>query len=246
MKISKKTLVLLMTVGVLSLVGCSNTNNNNEDTLSQENNTVDTISEESVETEPQRITEEEAIKVVKDGLKSIEPNAKLRVKAFDENGINGSYLVEYDVPFATDVTYMVDSINKDITVDYGHTQCSISERESDINNAKKEEPLSYEEAIKLFKERMNYMAEMEAPVLSANQLDNLELASDDMYYLGLNYAWILRYPMEEKHKDTGFGITYDNALDKSDKYGYVYIDPYKKLYTTYIFAEEWQGLYEAQ
>ena len=34
-----------------------------------------------------------------------------------------------------------------------------------------------------------------------------------------------------------------NSKSTDDKYGYIYLDPYKKEYTTYIKAEGWSKLY---
>lgn len=244
MKIGKKTLILLMTVGMISLVGCSSTNDD-EVGLTQENIGSEVMNEEvqeSMETEPQRITEEEALKIAQDGVKTIEPNAKLRVKGFDENGINGSYIIEYDVPFATNVTFAVDSIDRELTVRYGdYKETTLDKVESQINKNKTGEPLSYEEATRLFKKRMMDIAEMEAPILSVNQLDNLELACDYMFDLNTNYAWVVRYPMEKKQQAFG-EFTFDNALDMNDKYGYMYIDPYEKTYATSITVERWENL----
>lgn len=244
MKIGKKVLILLITLGMISLVGCDSSN---EDTSLTKDNINSEISEEIQEntesTQPQRITEEEAFKIAEDEIRAIGITNKLRVKGFDENGINGSYIIEYDVPFATDVTFAVDSIDKELTVRYGeYKETTLDEVKQRINENKKGEPLSYEEAIMLFKKRMMYIAEHEAPILSENQLNNLELASDDMFDLNTNYAWVIRYPMEKKQQKTMSEFTLANSLDMNDKYGYMYIDPYDKKYATHINVERWENL----
>ena len=242
MKVSKKTLAVVLSMATIFLVGCNDKDISDTSENLEESSVVETVNNENtVEEESKKeMTEEEALKLVEKEIHSIMPEAKLKYKGLNTDGLNNVYMMEYDVPFATKVTFNIDAVEEDVSVVYHeYYEDSMDEYKEDFEEITSETPISADEAKNEFIKCSEGLIGIGGE-LSRNQLDNLELACDYMIKTHLNYCWVFRYPMEEAHKMVSSGeYSYDNALSKDDKYGYVYIDPYKKEFAKYINAESW-------
>lgn len=249
MKVSKKTLALVLSIGTIFLMGCNNKNiSDTSETLNSENAMVEEVNnEESVEEEVNTgITEEEALKLVENKIHAVTPEVKLKVRGKEFCGNDEVYVVEYDTPFATDITFNVSLDGEKIEMyDYEYYNNDISRYEEKIKELEKQSSLSKDEIKNLYIKSEKELMAVECAFLSENQLNNLELAVDYMVKTPYNYCWVYRYPIEDfKHEwvDENKCTTY-NSKSTDDKYGYIYLDPYKKEYTAYIKAEGWSKLY---
>lgn len=252
MKVNKKVLTLILGLGMMFTVGCSTNSSegssptttefvenevNNE--TNSENNTKN-----AKKSSKKTLSEKEALKIVEDEVKKIMPDAKFRVQGKTSTEDIDGYTIIYDTPFYTKTKFLVDAVSGELSV-VDNSKMTLKDWEEDVLNIKSNSPYEQEFALELLKKIETEEPGQDSPGLSANQLASLELASDFMVKTPYNYCWVYRYPMEEKHQwvtESEKEETYDNALSLDDKYGYIFIDPYRKEYTGYLGAEAWNPM----
>lgn len=257
MKVNKKILSSIFAMGAILLVGCNNektteisVDSTNESAIVEEADTKDletseAIKDEVVEEEVAKgITEDEALNIVYDNIKSSTPDIKLKIKSREFIGNDEVYIIEQDTPFATDVTFNVTVDGEKATVlDYSYYEDDISRYETSLKNITKSKPLSIDDAKSLYLKIEKNALSDKVLGLSENQINNLELAVDYMVKTPYNYSWVYKYPMEEKQQWLEEGEkTYANAKSIDDKYGYLFIDPYRKQFTGNISSEAWGNM----
>lgn len=252
MKVSKKILALMLSAGMLFVVGCSNnelkdvseTTKGNIATESNTDATEKNKEELNTKKNNKEISAKYALKLVKDKVKAITPEAKLKVRGREFFNGEDVYVVEYDTPFITGTTFTVDVETEEISVvSYEYYKNSMSDLKQKMLDIKQETPLSMEEAKALFLKIESTDPGEFGAFLSENQLANLELAEDYMIKTPYYYCWVFKYPMEKNQRWATEGeFTYDNSKSLDDKYGYIYIDPYKKEYSGYLKSEKWAPL----
>lgn len=236
------SLLLLMCITSSVFVGCSNkealSSNNSEEVevVNSSNSDNQEVSEESGKAT--RITKEEALKLVEKEVLKVFPNAKLKIKSDEYPNREGFYVIQYDTAYCTTAEFVVDPYTGYVQAceEGTTTYIDMDEWKKDIERYLGGETfdiITGEEAMAKFVSQYNYNETHERGGwfrLSDNQLNNFELVSSELVeYKSGACGWVFRYPMEEEHtvfeNDDDIDCTKRNAVNKDDKYAYIYFEP---------------------